>query len=161
MLPSDLVLADGYVWVANARNDTVTKIDIETGDTVDVFDAGDTPMALTFDGDHVWAANWREGTISKISQDTGEVARFSAGPLPYDIVRDALGPLVYGLEFDGTDVWTANSADGTVSRMNLEGEVVATYPVGAGSGRLAFDGTSIWVTNTSDDTVTKLTLPEN
>jgi hypothetical protein len=43
--------------------------------------------------------------------------------------------------------------------MNLDGEVVATYPVGAGSGRLEFDGTSIWVTNTSDDTVSKLTLP--
>ena len=128
---------------------------------MDVFEAGDTPMALTFDGDHVWAANWREGTISKLSQDEGEVARFDAGPLPYDIVRDALGPLVYGLTFDGSNVWTANSADGTVSRMNLDGEVVATYPVGAGPALLEFDGRNIWVTNTSDDTVTKITLPGN
>ena len=108
----------------------------------------------------MWAGNWREGTISKLDPEDGEVARFPAGPLPYDFVRDSLGPLVYGMIFDGTHVWTANSHEGTISRMNLDGTVAASYPAGAGVARMEFDGANIWATNTSDDTVIKITLPE-
>ena len=120
---------------------------------------GDVPIAFTTDGENIWVANWRENTISKLSPDGEELARLSAGQIPYDFVTGGLGELPFGLEFDGSHIWIANAGHGTVNKMNLDGVVEATYPVGAAPADLVFDGESIWVTNTSDDTVSKLSFP--
>ena len=46
--------------------------------------------------------------------------------------------------------------DGTVSKLSLDGEVVATYPVGAAPAKILSVNGEIWVTLTSDDSIVRL-----
>jgi DNA-binding beta-propeller fold protein YncE len=147
-----------FVWVANAHVDTVTKLSL-TGEVAGIFQTGDVPLAITGDVENIWVANWREATISKFTREGVESGRYLAGYLPFEIVLPGIGELPFGLTFDGQHIWIANSGFGTLSKMDTDGHILGTYPVGGSPAKLAFDGESIWVTNTSDDTVSKLTLP--
>ncbi|MCH7800328.1 MAG: hypothetical protein IIC24_02180, partial [Chloroflexi bacterium] len=158
LAPIDMFFDGESLWAANAQADTVTKISLD-GEVIGVYDVGDVPIAFTSDGENIWVANWRENTISKLAPDGTDLGKFPVGMLAYDFLRDRLGELPFALTFDGEYIWTANSGHGTVSRKNLDGVTIATYPVGSGPASLVFDGTSLWVTNTGDDTVSKLTLP--
>ena len=47
--------------------------------------------------------------------------------------------------------------DGTVTKLSLDGEILATYPVGAAPAKIIPVNGEIWVTLTSDDSIVKLT----
>ena len=63
----------------------------------------------------------------------------------------------YGIAYDGEYIWTANSMDGTVTKLSTEGAMLATYPVGAAPAKILPVNGEIWVTLTSDDSIVKLT----
>src|SRR5271168_4109331 len=68
-----------------------------------------------------------------------------------------VGQQPYGVAFDGANIWTANSGDGTVTKLRaVDGSVQGTFTVGDTPYGVAFDGANIWVSNYSDNTVTKL-----
>src|SRR5579863_2940988 len=76
---------------------------------------------------------------------------------PYDGVLFEVCNLPYGVVFDGDCIWTANSGDGTVTKLRAsDGEIIGTFKVGGGPVGVAFDGANIWATNSNDGTVTKL-----
>ena len=52
----------------------------------------------------------------------------------------------------------ANSLDGTVTRLNLDGTALDTYTVGNAPHGIIFDGQSIWVSNSGDGTLYQLDL---
>jgi len=54
----------GSVWVANAGDDTVTRI--ESGKAGKPIPVGDDPIGIAAGGGVVWTANFRDGTVSKI-----------------------------------------------------------------------------------------------
>jgi DNA-binding beta-propeller fold protein YncE len=55
-----------------------------------------------------------------------------------------LGPL--GIAFDGTNIWTANGNDDTVSKLRAsDGKLLGTFPAAGGPYGIAFDGTNIWL----------------
>ena len=55
---------------------------------------------------------------------------------------------VYGIAFDGANIWVSNSESNSVSKLRAsDGSIVGTYSVGANPLELAFDGTNIWVAN--------------
>ena len=62
-----------------------------------------------------------------------------------------------GIAFDGTNMWTANRQDGSVTRITPSG-VMTTY-TGAGGYPLdiAFDGTNMWTANEGGASVSKIT----
>ena len=74
--------------------------------------------------------------------EPGDIAVPSAARVRLDVqlggtsVKEGVGPIV--LFFDGEHIWTANSMDGTVAKLSLDGEVVATYPVGAAPAKNTF-----------------------
>ena len=62
-----------------------------------------------------------------------------------------------GVAFDGTYIWTANSGDNTVSKVNAAtGVTLGTYAVGQHPQGLVFDGAYIWVANQSSQSVTQI-----
>jgi DNA-binding beta-propeller fold protein YncE len=79
--------------------------------------------------------------------------------LPQDVALPGVGVLPFGLYFDGQHMWVANSASGTLSSMDTDGRILATYSAGGGPAKLTSDGESLWVTNTADNTVSKITFP--
>src|SRR5208283_424430 len=66
------------------------------------------------------------------------------------------GATLYGIAFDGANIWVANSGSNTVTKIRAsDGSLVGTYAVSNPWG-IAFDGANIWVTNYGSKTVTKL-----
>ncbi|MAX19293.1 MAG: hypothetical protein CL709_05470 [Chloroflexi bacterium] len=110
------------------------------GDVAGVYDV---PIAFTNDGENIWAANWRENTLSKVGPDGADLGKFPVGMLAFDFILDRLGELPFTLTVDGEHVWIAKSGHGTVSRKQLDGVTIGTYPVGSGPASVAYDGASL------------------
>src|SRR5208283_1765621 len=66
------------------------------------------------------------------------------------------GATLYGIAFDGANIWVANSGSNTVTKIRAsDGSLVGTYAVYKPWG-IAFDGSNLWVTNHESKSVTKL-----
>jgi DNA-binding beta-propeller fold protein YncE len=61
-----------------------------------------------------------------------------------------------GLVSDGTHIWVANGADGTVTELNSDGSQARTLDVGNNPDAITWDGPHIWVANADDNTVSEL-----
>src|SRR5579862_2181932 len=62
-----------------------------------------------------------------------------------------------GMCFDGSNIWTANFGDGTVSKLRAsDGKKMGTFKLGGGPTGVTFDGANIWESDSGGGTVTKL-----
>jgi YVTN family beta-propeller protein len=105
--PAGVVVADGFVWVANSRSGTVSKVDPSLRDVVASIEVGGHPGGIDAGTSTLWVANAADGTVSKIDLESGELDGdpISVGPEP--------GAVAVG----GDAVWVANNGDGTVTRI--------------------------------------------
>ncbi len=61
-----------YIWIANAGEGTVSKIDTRTGKEVGRYRVGASPSRTAVDKDgNCWVANREDGTVVKIAMDGG------------------------------------------------------------------------------------------
>jgi hypothetical protein len=151
-----------------------------------VFQTGNNPTAVAFDGANLWVASTGpSGNVTKLrASDGANLGTFAVGVLPEGIAFDganiwvantavksitkllassgatvgtySVGGYPQGVAFDGTNIWVTTSA-GTVEKLlAATGAVVGTYAVGNTPRSLAFDGANIWVANFADNTVTEL-----
>lgn len=73
-----------------------------------------------------------------------QVARFPVGNQPY------------GICFDGANIWVANYADATVSKLRAsDGATLGTFTVGFGPYGVAFDGANVWFADLDGNAVSK------
>ena len=66
------------------------------------------------------------------------------------------GDCPYGIAFDGTNMWTANYDDDSVTKITPTGVMTTYTGTGTGPAGIAFDGTNMWTTNYWADSVTKV-----
>src|ERR1700728_86679 len=59
--PRGLAFDGANIWVANALEDTVTKVRAADGANLGTFSAGGVPTALAFDGSNIWVADENNG----------------------------------------------------------------------------------------------------
>jgi peptide/nickel transport system substrate-binding protein len=144
--PSDVAATPDAVWVTNATDDTVSRIDPATHDVRQTIDVGGGPAGVAVGGGAVWVANGLDGTVSRIDPAANrEVQKIIVGN----------GPT--GVAFGEGAVWVANSVDGTVSRIAPgPGRVTGRFPAVVGASRLAAGFGRIWVTSSSTATVIAL-----
>ncbi len=65
--PLDLTVSDGTVWVASYLDDSVVRLDAQTGKAIgEPIAVGRNPFALVAHGDHVWVTNLASATVSRI-----------------------------------------------------------------------------------------------
>ena len=65
--PSDVAVGEGSVWVANAGDDTVTRIDASSGEVVgEPIAVGDSPSDVAVGEGSVWVANSGDDTVTRI-----------------------------------------------------------------------------------------------
>jgi hypothetical protein len=104
---------------------------------------GAFPQGIAYDGTHIWTAN--SGSVSLLTPTT---------ILPFTVTTVA-GPAgqLTGLAFDGSNMWVAAQAGGTLSKMDSAGAVLQTVTVGLGPRFPIFDGTNIWVPNFNSSTI--------
>jgi YVTN family beta-propeller protein len=141
---------EGAVWVTNAEQGTVSRVDAATRRVVRIT-VGRDPAGIAAGYGAVWVANSGDGSVSWINPATStEVKRIPVGNGPTGI---ALG--------DGA-VWVANSLDNSVSRIDPnKRRVVATIPVGGTPSGVAAGLGSVWVSNAGDNTVSRISPSSN
>jgi hypothetical protein len=96
-----------------------------------------SPGAIAFDGGRLWMANYSAGTIAIV-------------PLKADQLPDIPASVVVGgftapndVLFDGTNVWVTDLD--VLRRLNSNGTIAQSVPVGSDAGFMTFDGANLWV----------------
>jgi len=141
-----VAVGEGAVWVANAEQGTVARVDPAARRVLQRITVGREPAGVVAGGGAVWVANSGDRSLSWINPATNTVVK---------TVQVGNGPTGIALGHGG--VWVANSLDNSVSRIDPDkGEVVGTVPVGGTPSGVAVGLGAVWVTNTSDGTVSRI-----
>lgn len=182
--PRGIAFDGHHIWVTNSADDTVSKIDTETGQE-DSYPVGEYPFGVVFDGESIWVANQHSSTISKVDPATGASTEYGGFAGPYGIAFDgehiwvsstpqgpsvakvdpATGAIVdiyeslpggFQMAFDGTHMWLTNWTGNTVSRFDIDTGARTDITVGQEPYGIAFDGSSMWVSNWASDSVSRI-----
>jgi YVTN family beta-propeller protein len=183
--PGAVATGEGSVWVTLPDRGAVVEIDAETMSIVDTVPVGSNPVGIGVGADSVWVANGGNSTVSRISParnnevvDTIEVPGAPAaiavneqGVWVADSLGDAVTPIdpdtddvlasipvgdqPVDLVSDGEELWVANAASGSVSRV-VGGDQVQPVDVGEGPQAVAVGAGVIWVANALDGTVSRI-----
>jgi YVTN family beta-propeller protein len=141
----------GSVWVTNAQDNTLTRIDERTGKPVGPpLAAGADPDGVVADKGVVWVASAKQDRVLRFEAPEGDQAPVANGTI-------AVGHQPEGISLGRQLVWVANIQDGTVNRIDRASPAAVGAPIGVGSKPTGiFVGTTVWVTNNGDDTVTRI-----
>jgi len=106
--PAGVTVAQGLVWVANSRGDTVSKVDPSIhavlGDPIEV---GGRPGGIDAGTSTVWVASAAEDAVTRIDLESGER---TGDPIE---VGSEPGAVAVG----ETAVWVADNGEGAVTRI--------------------------------------------
>jgi YVTN family beta-propeller protein len=133
--PSAIAADDSWVWVANAGENTVSKVNPRTVSEVDDPSVGRRPRSVALGASSVWVANEGDDNVTRLDDISSSQRTIEVGTAPT------------GIAFGADAVWVANSGDGTVSRIDPEtNDVVETISVGNRPFAVAFGEGFVWVT---------------
>jgi YVTN family beta-propeller protein len=146
--PTGAAVGGGAVWVVNAGDGTVTRIDpasrsatgrpIEVEEGATFIDADDTAVWVTSPGDPASG-----GTVTKIDAATATRAGrpVNTGTFPAGV---AVG--------DGA-AWVGNAGDGTVARVDARSMAMKTIPVETNPLKIAWGFDRVWVPAQGDNSL--------
>lgn len=107
---------------------------------------GNTAAGIAFDGSNIWTANLG-GSVSKITPGTSPgswtISMFTTG---FTAPEAAI--------FAGGNVWITDSSQFVLMKLNSDGSIAQSVPVGPSPTHPAFDGENIWVPNEGDSSLT-------
>jgi streptogramin lyase len=135
-----LVDGNGIVWSAGLVENSLVRFDPATGIATPVDNVRQSyGMGIDTNG-KIWVSNWDWDSIQRFSPDgTLEATYTPAG------MNNPRGVAVTHID---DNVWVANSFANTVSRLDNNGALIATVPVGALPTGVAVDAKGkVWVTN--------------
>jgi hypothetical protein len=136
--------SDGTNVYFTVLNNTTYRA-IENGGIVTLGNTRSIADYLLYDGTQIWVSYGGANTVS------------AGGPLLPVTQVFTVGQNPVALAFDSVNVWVANNADGTVTKLrDSDGANLGTFAAGSTPSAIAFDGANIWVTNNSANTVTLL-----
>jgi peptide/nickel transport system substrate-binding protein len=133
--PTEIAAGDGSLWVTSTDEQTVSRVDPDTGNVLQTIPVGSGSSGIAADDHGVWAANSIAGNVSRIDPRTNAVVQTI--PLGGAPIAVALGP---------GSVWIANRDSQTISRLDSRtGDRTARIPIGAAPRALVFGAGSLWV----------------
>lgn len=98
-------------------------------------------------------------SLARVDPNTAAVIDAASGRI---LAQVAVGTQPDGITFGAGAIWTANTADGTVSRIDPRTRaVIQTVDVGAAPSGLAAGFGSIWVSNSGERTVSRINTSTN
>ena len=149
--PTSVARGEGAIWVTNANDGTVSRIDPVTRSVRQTVRVGSGPSGIAVGAGAVWVANHGDGTVSRIDPETNTVV---------DTI--AVGNNPTAVAFGEGSVWVTNSADRTLSRIDpANGRVVRTIKTDAVGRGIAVGGGSVWITDESSRSVVRLNPETN
>jgi len=141
----DLAVGAGAVWVLGRRSNTVTRVDVATGQKR-VINVGKEPAGVAVGAGAVWVTNSGDDTVTRIDQGSLVTRVIGVGDGPN---RIAVG---------GGAVWVANRNDSTLTRIDAETSRRVGDPIEVGANPFGLDvaGHRVWVTSPPDGTVQRI-----
>jgi YVTN family beta-propeller protein len=105
--PRHLLLSpdDRYLYVSNNQQNTVRKIDLQTGAQAGIARTGTETrsMALADDGDSLYVVNYQDGTVSKVRTSDMKILQTEhSGVHPVGITYDATTRQVWVANYTGS-----------------------------------------------------------
>jgi branched-chain amino acid transport system substrate-binding protein len=163
--PSNVAVGEGAVWVLNADDQTVSRIDPETRQVDKTFGTGETPTDIAVGEGAVWVGNAPArgqdisytASVSRIDPQSSVVTRTLRLPVSRTPDYPPFGvlPGVSQLAVGEGAIWAINP-DFTVSRIDAaSGDLVANVPVRAG-GAIAAGRDGVWVVGDTAVSVTRI-----
>lgn len=117
---------------------SLVKIDPETGKVLDVFPVGRQPVAVAVADDFVWVSNNEDETVTRVDPKTGHSVTVGGVKPPLDLVADGVG-----------HVWVSTYAYDQVTRIDTRtGHPDLVVPLGQKTFLLGIGAGSLWVTET-------------
>jgi YVTN family beta-propeller protein len=134
------------VWVANTLEDTVSRIDAESGQ-VTTIDVGGEPAGVATGAGYAWVTDATEGTVEQIDPATNQIV---------GSVKIGNGPRGVAVAYRA--VWALAVTDGELVRVSLTraGEVTDRISVGSRPTAIAAGADSLWVTDEAAGTVVRV-----
>jgi streptogramin lyase len=106
--PAGVTVAQGLVWVANSRGDTVSKVDPSIGQVLgDPVEVGGRPGGIDAGTSTVWVASAAEDSVTRIDLESGERV---GGPI-------AVGSRPGAVAVGESAVWVADNGEGAITRI--------------------------------------------
>jgi YVTN family beta-propeller protein len=141
--PTSVARGEGAIWVTNANDGTVSRIDQVTRSVRQTITVGSSPSGIAVGAGAIWVANHFDGSVSRIDPETNTVV--DTIPVGNGATAVAVG--------EGS-VWVTNASDRTVSRIDpARGRVVHTIQTDAVGRGIAVGGGSVWITDESSRSV--------
>jgi len=143
--PSAATDGGGSVWIANAADGTVSRIDRERDEAVRI-PVGGAPAAVAFGGGSLWVADSDSRDVVQVDPGANKVVeRYEVGNAPRALAV-AAGAL-----------WVASGVDGRVRRFDLDrGRVTRLVAVGANPSAIVAGAGRLWVVSDEAGTVTSI-----
>jgi peptide/nickel transport system substrate-binding protein len=141
--PRALAAGAGAVWVADAKDGTVSRIEPGSNRIVTI-PVGSDPAALAFGDDAAWVAERGDGTVARISPRSNKVTRRIEGVNAPSALAAGYGA-----------VWIASAVDRTVARVRPDGTRSIIH-LGAPPSAIAIGAGAIWVTSEETGTLFRI-----
>jgi len=152
--PDWLGMGFGSVWVSNASNNSISRIDPRTAEVIATIAVGQNPcLGIGIGFESVWIPNCKDRTLSQIDSKTNQVVRTT----PIEIAGEGEGAIGLGER----SIWLLTNRkgtdSGTLSRISpSSGKVVADIIVPAKSYVAVVASGSVWVTSTGGNVVVRV-----
>lgn len=144
--PFGLAADDDVLWVGNAGDLTVERLDLADGSTVgQPIDVPVRPAAIAV-GEQVWV-----GSI-----EGSDVARIDPADVDAPPVAVVAGQDPAALALEGHEVWVAALNEGSIIKLSAEGEVLEEIDDLAFPSALAFVGDDLWVADVTEGRVGRI-----
>ncbi len=141
---AQIAVGAGAVWARNP-DDTISRIDPDTGGLVDTIDVAASTIAAGKEG--VWFVPWDRPSVQRIDPRTNRVVQ----TIP--IGANSLPAIAVG----AGSVWATAENEGLVWRIEPgERPVTRTIDVGVGVSYIAFGEGAVWTANYMDGTVSRI-----
>jgi YVTN family beta-propeller protein len=184
--PAGIASSSGRVWVTNAADGTVSRIDVAGGHVDQTIPVGTSPAGIAAGAGAIWVANSLDGSVSRIDPDLARVVQtVQVGRRPVALavgggrvwVVDSDGETVVPLDarsgLPRTPVRLTDSPRGVAFGLGAlwvtaplahrllridpgDGSITDEIGVGGGAGPVAVGAGAVWVVNSLDGTLSRI-----
>jgi len=139
--PVAVAVGHGSVWVANADDATISRIDLEIREVVRTIGIGAPAIDLAIAPDAVWVATGSDGTLVRIDPDAEAVVETIDLRGSSELVWNT----TYAVDADAAAVWVATGPRSLVRIDPATNELAATIDVGHVPVSVACGAGAVWV----------------
>ncbi len=147
--PGPVAVGAGAVWVGNADDKTLSRIDLRTRAVTRTFPLDGTPTGVAAGASGVWVVYGRLGSVARVDPGFGSVG----GPLHVAGRGFSYATADGAVAANGDGVWVA-FGDSTVARISTDGtRVLKAGYVGSQPAAIALGPSAVWVANGGGDSI--------